>query len=63
MSKPDIPTVTLVASTMTPREGEMHLIGGVDTGATTSLLSEEKARELGVKFTSSTSDLYDVEGR
>ena len=41
----------------------MRLIGGVDTGATTSLLSEKKARDLGVQIGSSNCELYDVEGR
>ena len=60
---PDFPTVSLIASAETPGEGEMRLIGGVDTGATTSLLRESTARRLGLRIGPPRVRLFDVEGR
>jgi hypothetical protein len=41
----------------------MHLVGGVDTGATTSLIRGETARALGLDLQPPRASLFDVEGR
>ena len=60
---PEFPTVSLIASTESPVEGEMRLRGGVDTGATTSLVSATIAEKLGLRVSPTGVRLFDVEGR